>query len=375
MKTIADRISESGIPIEKISETSGISKNRILECIAGADPSLHELRRLAAALKLNVSDFIVDSGVQHRANFLFRQTLPRNRMQGLRFIDSYSRQIGYSFEVLDTRQKSLLPFEDFKVERYTYEEADTNAARFRSLFYGNELVSPLLSLPSLVMERLQTILFVLPEQSVDGASAIIDGQAFIFVSPRFAPRMLFTLAHELGHLIAHHGKGQEFATIDFEDQTGRIKRSVKKPEAFADTFAGCLLLPKEGVGIALKKIRELVRAQSDSIGDVELLYLSRIFGVSFQAAAVRCEDLDLLPSGGAISLYEQLRKDYGSPEKRAESINLPPRPKIAFPTVSRRLLLSAINKIRNGEISIGRASNALNLSINDIMLYNAESTH
>jgi len=375
MKTIADRISESGIRIEKISKSSGISKDRILEFMAGADPSLYELRKLADALKMNVSDFVVDSGVRHRANFLFRQTLPRNRVQGLRFIDDYSRQIGYSFEVLDTTQKSILPFKHFKVMHHTYEEADTNAATFRSLFCDNDLVSPLLSLPSIVIEKLQTLLFVLPEQSVDGASAIIDGQAFIFVSPRFAPRMLFTLAHEIGHLIAHHESREEFATLDLENQTGRLKRSVKKSEAFADTFAGCLLLPKEGVGIALKKIRELVGAQSDSIGDIELLYLSRIFGVSFQAAAVRCEDLNLLPPGGAISLYEKLTKEHGSPEKRAESINLPPRPKIEFPMVPRRLLLSAINKIRNGEISIGRASNALKLSIADIMLYNTQRTH
>src|SRR4030095_16854249 len=196
-----------------------------------------------------------------------------------------------------------------------------------------------------------------------------------FVSPRFPPRMLFTLAHEIGHLITHHRANKEFACLDFLNTTGRIKRSSKKTESFADGFASCLRLPRAGVGIALKKVWELGKSTSSAIGDVEILYLSRIFGVSFQAAAVRCEDLSLLPRGGAISIYEELVKNHGSPEKRAEEIKLPPRPKIEFPTVPRHLLDAAIRKIQAGEMSVGRASAALNLSIADILARHAESTH
>src|SRR5439155_10338864 len=127
----------------------------------------------------------------------------------------------------------------------------------------------------------------------------------------------------------------------------------------------CLILARGVVGIALKKIKEVGKLASDNIGDVEILYLSRIFGVSFQAAAVRCEDLSLLPRGGAISIYEKLVKEHGSPEKRAAEINLPPRPKIEFPAIPRHLLDAAIRKVQTGEMSIGRASAALNLSIAD----------
>ena len=375
MSRIADRIRESQISLEKLSVDSGIPIERLRRFLEAEDPSLNELRQLASALKIKVSDFVSDNAARSRAQFLFRQTLPKKKLAESSFIDDYSRRIGYSLELVGEHRPESDLIGHFKVESATYAEAEKNAEKFREIFLDGDLVGPLFHLPSVAIEKLRILLFVIPEQAVDGASAIVNGYPFIFVSPRFAPRMLFTLAHELGHLITHHVASQEFAVLDLLNETGNIKRSRKKPESFADAFASCLLLPRAGVGIALKKIRELVSSTSDSIGDIELLYLSRIFGVSFQVAAVRCEDLSLLPRAGAISIYEKLLKDHGSPEKRAEEINLPPRPKIEFPTVSRHLLDAAIHKIHTGEISVGRASAALNLSISDIMTRHAETSH
>ena len=375
MSRIADRIQASGTPLEKLSVDSGIPLERLRAFLAGEEPSLNELRRLASALKMKLSDFVIDDEARNRAQFLFRQTIPKSKLPAARFIEDYSSKIGYSLELVGKTWSESDPIIHFKIENATYEEAETNAEKFRTMFVGGDLVGPLLNLPTIAIEKLRVLLFVIPERAVDGASAIVDGYPFIFVSPRFPPRMLFTLAHELGHLITHHRSNQEFACLDLFNQTGKIKRSSKKSESFADVFASCLLLPRAGVGIALKKIKEVGKLASDNIGDVEILYLSRIFGVSFQAAAVRCEDLSLLPRGGAISIYEKLVKEHGSPEKRAAEINLPPRPKIEFPAIPRHLLDAAIRKVQTGEMSIGRASAALNLSIADIIAQHAQSTH
>ncbi len=105
--------------------------------------------------------------------------------------------------------------------------------------------------------------------------------------------------------------------------------------------------------MALKKVREIARSADNQLGDIELLYLARIFGVSFLAAARRCEDLSLLPRGGAASLNEALLKNFGSAEKRADQLKLPPRPKIEFHPVPQALLASAVDRIRAGELSIG----------------------
>jgi Zn-dependent peptidase ImmA (M78 family) len=188
--------------------------------------------------------------------------------------------------------------------------------------------------------------------------------------------MLFTLAHEIGHLLSHQSKDGEFAILDSEGETEDVfGKRYRHRENFANAFASSLLLPRAGIGVALKKIKELIKAAPNQIGDVEISYLSRIFGVSFQVAARRCEDLGLLPPGGAFSLYNEICKIYGSPEKRADWIGLPPRPKIEFPAIPWKLLESAIDKIRSGDMSIGRASNVLNISIDRIMDLHAEPSH
>lgn len=179
--------------------------------------------------------------------------------------------------------------------------------------------------------------------------------------------MLFTVAHELGHIVAHHVSGNNFAWFDPINLFGGIRQPRRQVERYADAFASNLLLPKAGVGIALKKIREIHQVRQDAVGDIEILYLGRLFGVSFQVAARRCEDLGLIPPGGALSLYERIRKEFGSPEKRAEQLGLPSRPEIIFPTLPRQVLEGAIRKVRAGEVSIGRASESLDVPMELIM--------
>jgi Zn-dependent peptidase ImmA (M78 family) len=219
------------------------------------------------------------------------------------------------------------------------------------------------------------MVFVLRSPDLDGASAFFDGVPFVFVSARFRPRMLFTLAHECAHLVAHHDPAESFAVIDETTDTEGVGGPKKGEERYADAFASALLLPRASVGLTLRKVREIAKIAQDEVGDLEIGYLARIFGVSFWAAARRCEDLDLLPLGAAASLNEKLVTEYGSAEKRAESVGLPPRPEVSFPSVPRSILESAIEKIRAGELSVGRAAMVLGTSISDLMASNAPTAH
>jgi len=175
------------------------------------------------------------------------------------------------------------------------------------------------------------------------------------------------VAHELGHIVAHHTTGINFAWFDPKYAFGGVRQPRRQAERYADAFASNLLLPTAGVGIALKKIRDIHRIHQNSVGDIEIVYLGRLFGVSFQVAARRCEDLELIPSGGAASLYEEIRKHHGSPEKRADQLGLPPRPDINFPILPRQVLEGAIKKVRAGEVSIGRAADSLRVPMELIM--------
>jgi Zn-dependent peptidase ImmA (M78 family) len=305
---------------------------------------------------------------------LFRSSLKAKAGSRDQIIAAFSKKMAYTFDLLPADEQGPWWVQHFELADGSYEGAERNAATFRRVFYDDDQVSPLLSLPRLVATQMGVLLFVVSLPGIDGASAYLDGLPFIFVASRFLPRMLFTLAHEVGHLIGHHDPGQSFAVVDDEDED-ELSRGSAGEEAYAHAFASSLLMPRGGIGVALKKVREIARSADNQLGDIELLYLARIFGVSFLAAARRCEDLSLLPRGGAASLNEALLKNFGSAEKRADQLKLPPRPKIEFHPVPQALLASAVDRIRAGELSIGRASSILGLSIADLLAANAPTAH
>lgn len=357
-----------------MSKKSGLSIERVEAILAGGDLSLAELSSLAKALGIKASEFAKKSDQAARTELLFRQSAP-NTMKSWESVRRISDQLSNCLQFTTPLFHKLQWLEPFKPAAETYDEAELLADKFRALYYREDLVSPIFGLPKLITEELAVLLFIVPEDGIEGASAIVGGRAFIFLSPRtFKPRMLFTLAHELGHLVAGHLRGNEVACIDEANTLGTLSRSRSKSEQFADAFASALLLPAKGVGIALAKLREALKT-SGSLGDIEILYLSRIFGVSFEVAARRCEDLQLLPNGGARSLYEWLVKEHGSPEKRADGLGLPVRPDIEFANVPSELIDVAIDKIRTGELSIGKASSMLRMTIPQLYDYNANTLH
>lgn len=366
MTTIAERIKLSGKSLRRISKTSELPESRLSEILEGAEPSLAELRKLAVALRIPLSDFAVKAVDTKPVALLFRQTMGQLKQSQSSTVDLLSSQMESSLQLLDFVGTPTW-LTSFSGSHTSYLDAERDAETFRDLFFSADHVSPLFKLPKIAIEGMDVILFVAQIQGIDGASALINGVPFVVVSARFPPRMLFTLAHEIGHVVAHHQTPTDFAILDGQKSIGGISRSRDKREAYVDVFASCLLMPRAGVGISLKKIREMHRIEQGQLGDVEILFLARIFGVSFQVAARRCEDLALLPRGGANSLYTEICRVHHSPEKRAEELGLPPRPEVEFPPVPPRLLESAVARIRSGEVSIGAAAAALNISISSLV--------
>jgi Zn-dependent peptidase ImmA (M78 family) len=361
MRKVAQFISNESDP-EKLSASTGINAARLKELAAGAEPSMAEVRALALALKVTPAD-LLSANKQDQVDFLFRDTAAKSDVTT---VSKLSNKIAWSLDLLPERDVAG-PWwlGQFNREINDFSAAGQNAARFRTLFFSDNQVSPFLHLPTLAANTLGILVFLLRLKGIDGASAIFSGIPFVFLAEQFRPRMLFTLAHEIGHIIAHHEPGQAFAIVDLSAERPRKRKNAI--ESYAHVFASALLMPARGVAIALERIRAMGERAGEPIGDIELLFLSRIFGVSFYAAARRCEDLDLLPRGGAASLDQAIRKSFGSPEKRAEALGVPPRPEVDFPRLPEPLLASAIERIRAGEISIGRASEVLGFSISDLI--------
>ncbi|MGI8568647.1 MAG: ImmA/IrrE family metallo-endopeptidase [Methylocella sp.] len=79
--------------------------------------------------------------------------------------------------------------------------------------------------------------------------------------------MLFTLAHECGHLVAHHNPTESFAVIDeTTDEEGPSNPKRTNEERYANAFASALLMPRASVGIARKKVREMAKITQDVVG-------------------------------------------------------------------------------------------------------------
>src|SRR5690606_33826038 len=126
-------------------------------------------------------------------------------------------------------------------EQKTYAAADRLSKLARILLDSGNLDGPVPNLGTLLGSLDGVIVSRLDHSRYEGISLIAGNYCFIFVSPRFSGRMLFTLGHELGHIIADHKRGS-FARFEKTKQIGSFGTS-SRTEAFVDAFASCLLMP------------------------------------------------------------------------------------------------------------------------------------
>jgi Zn-dependent peptidase ImmA (M78 family) len=276
-----------------------------------------------------------------------------------------------ALEILPPR--SALPpwLLDLKAGPINYVEADRLAKLCRKSLYADREDEPAVDLPEILGGLDGVVLTRLLFSRYEGVSLIAGNYCFVFVSPRFEGRMLFTLGHELGHILAHHKKGRT-ALFERPSDIGTFGHG-SRGEAFVDAFSSCFLLPDEGVGKALRSFREYYEITSPTISDFEILLLARFYGVSFEVAARRCEDLEILPKGLGYALAAKLKKEFGSPENRAAELGVPPRPRVRFPPVSGELAEAISQQITTGRISLGWATDRLGLSIGEVLAAHART--
>lgn len=289
-------------------------------------------------------------GIVERAGTIFRDAA-RQAVVSLTNaeVDDLSQRVALSFDVRSKPADKLREITSTIVLRPSNTVATELALRLRYLL-GVGDVEPLFNLPSLLDDQVNVLLFPIEQNKLTGGCALVDGSAFIFISDNAQDNALFTCAHELGHLVAIYARrsNENGATLD---PVGDEASLVKGPyEHFADAFASELLIPARGLGIALQQVRTLLGVPDGSVGDIELLYLSRIFGVSFLTVAKRCERAALLPKGGASTLSRFIIDKCGGPERRAEELNLPPRTKMEIAAIPRSIEAALKTQIELGKV-------------------------
>lgn len=373
MLNLVKQLNLRNLSLAQAARRSGISVDRLKEIAEGKDFSLHELRVLSKRLHIPISYLRAEPRQEGEIEVLFRRSLDRDIPTDNPIIDSLARELSNIVDLARALPESIGWIQLLQSAAKDGDDVEKLSQYFRALFCEGDQDGPLTNLPSVVSEMLGINMLVVPELQVEGASILFNEQSFIFLAPRkFKPRMLFTLAHEVGHFVAqHHGNGKEFATFDSEDELLPWKQRARKDEEFANQFASSLLMPIHSIGLVLKKIRANNKI-SGELGDVEIAYLARFFGVSFEVAARRCEMLGLLPKYGGRTIYEMVCEKYENPERRADELGLPARVDIVFEP-PRRLIQVASNKVRSGEISSGRAMETLHVRLSDLFRINAES--
>ncbi len=132
-----------------------------------------------------------------------------------------------------------------------------------------------------------------------GFSTIFEGKKIIVSnSSEILSREIFTVAHEIGHII-----------YDFEDKNGDVKINLGMgditeniSEARAFYFANCFLMPEDG----LKNfIRYELKKNNDELNALDIVRMQLEFQVSYSALLPRLHDLGVISNSHKSKLFDK----------------------------------------------------------------------
>lgn len=360
MTRLSESLARLSVDPTYLSRRSGLTRRRIDELSGGAEATISEVRALSDALKLSISALLDAGSRTEKADLRFRKALTRTSAPAEARILSIIGAFG--------RYPDLLPHHRAPPLSASLQDSRTielSAQSIRQTLVGNEYRDdPMPRLPELLDNAKFAHVIRLKNLSVNGAAALYNGAALIFVASQFPPRSLFTIAHELGHLAFGHLNS---SPVLIDTDTVGTFQGENDEERLCDAFAASLLIPAHGLARYLQIIRNRFRFEEDELSTTEILLVSRYFGTSFLAAAFRFEQLNLLPRGGAIAFEREIAENHGSPEQLANEANLPDRTKIAIPVISKSLRLSLRKAIETGRISLGFLADAFGLSSEEML--------
>src|ERR1700680_431802 len=92
-----------------LSAKTELSVQRLEQLSSGADPSLAELRALAEALKVGITDLAPLPKESRQAGVLFRGVTRNKQALEDALVDTLSRKMGYSLELLQ-RERAKQPW-------------------------------------------------------------------------------------------------------------------------------------------------------------------------------------------------------------------------------------------------------------------------
>ncbi len=144
---------------------------------------------------------------------------------------------------------------------------------------------------------------------IEGESALgfalkRDGDYIIFTNSAVRlSREIFTLAHEIGHVILHLNSGRAF--IDNKQTLDDSENNEEEQEA--NYFAACLLMPEESVRKFFDI--ELNNMRADELAACDIAKLMSEFSMSFEAVLNSLEDFGIINSLQKARLNSEKNKN------------------------------------------------------------------
>ncbi|HEU0105031.1 MAG TPA: XRE family transcriptional regulator [Vicinamibacteria bacterium] len=174
----------------------------------------------------------------------------------------------------------------------------------------------------------------------------------VLLSERSIPRMRFTLARALGHLLA----SREEAMVDLQE--AKKKAPI---ETFSSAFAAALLMPSRG----LRERFGAVHSEANEVSDIAILFLARTFGVTLKALRVRLEALKLVSTATLKRIDEAIRQAGAGARSEPAAVQqeLPDQPR--WEMLPERYVFLAMRAYRKELISRARLAECLCTTEND----------
>ena len=290
----------------EVAERLGVARTTIVAMEKGERrPDDRELVRLAAILDVTLNDLLREHSVMAEASPRFRFGPKGQEVKpGVRAAVVELRRLGSRYaeleSLLDLRRtpaplESLQIFRrgDAFVERAPKVAGEDAARTLRDVLSLGD--GPALALEETLELEAGLRIFHLDLPAPLAAAFLWSDEigACIALNVRHPyPRRRWSLAHELGHFLRDREVG------DLLSERADFRRDSS--EQFCEALAAELLLPAAGVR---RRFTEHLRERADfTIAD--LLAMSHFYDVSFQAMALRIEELRLLPVG----TYDNLKR-------------------------------------------------------------------
>lgn len=174
-----------------------------------------------------------------------------------------------------------------------------------------------------------------------GPAIIVNSEAGITIE-----RQIFTIAHELGHLVLH--KDSYDASLDAENDA---------EEEQANSFAGHFLVPDEGLRSSWEELRGLQ-------WDEAVLRVKKEYKVSYRTILYRLKDV--YPALGDRQVEREFALQYNKKHNHDLKDYFEPEALSSSDLVESRFLGHVRGALESEQISIGRAAEMLGIDLDEM---------